>query len=77
MCTTNISISTYDIIIHTVYVAHEGGDMCHVDVIMVMWQHQRLSCVTHFWVFQVDLWTNEKVPRASPYIHVVDHTVTW
>jgi hypothetical protein len=51
--------------------------MCHVDVSMVMWQHQRLPCVTHFWIFQVDPWTNEKVPRGSPYNHVADRTVTW
>jgi hypothetical protein len=34
---------------------------------MVMWKHQRLPRVTHFWHFWVNLWTNEKVPRGSPY----------
>jgi hypothetical protein len=58
-------------------VAHAGGDMCHADINMVMWQHQRLPRVTHFWIFRVDLWTNEKVPRGSPYSHVADHMVMW
>jgi hypothetical protein len=45
-----------------------GGDTC---------QHQRLPRVTHFWIFRVDTWTNEKAPHGSPYNHVADYTVTW
>jgi hypothetical protein len=59
------------------YVAHVEGDMCHVDINMVTWQHQRLPRVTHFWYFRVNPWTNEKAPRGSPYNQVANRTVTW
>jgi hypothetical protein len=51
--------------------------MCHADINMVMWKHQRLPRVTHIWNFWVILWTSKNVPRGSPYNHVADHTVTW
>jgi hypothetical protein len=65
---------TVDVNIHTVYVEHTEGDICHDDVNMVMWQHQRLPRVTHFQHFQVGMWTNKEVPRGSLYNHVVVHT---
>jgi hypothetical protein len=66
-----------DVRIRTVYVAHAGGDTFHADVIMVMWKHQRLPRVTHFWIFQVDQCTNEKVQHGSPYSHMAVRTTTW
>jgi hypothetical protein len=44
---------------------NQESDTCHDDVNMMMWQHQRLPRVTHFWHFQVDMWTNEKVPHVK------------
>jgi len=43
--------------------------MCHDEISMMMWQHQRLPCVTHFWPFLITLWTNGKVPHGSSYSH--------
>jgi hypothetical protein len=72
-----VSIHTADVSIHTAYVAHVGGDMCHVDVSMVTWQHQRLPRVTHFLNFWVISWNSKNVPHGSPYSHVADRTVMW
>jgi hypothetical protein len=63
-----------DVIICTGYVAHAEGDMCHDDVNMMMWQHQRLPRVTHFWTFSVNhvdqwksaMWQSVQ-PRGRPY----------
>jgi hypothetical protein len=45
----------------------QEGDMWHVDIIMVMWQHQRLPHLTKFWRFQANPWTNRIMPRGSLY----------
>jgi hypothetical protein len=68
--TADVIISMDDVNINIVYMAHAGGDTCHFDVIMVAWQHSRLPRVTHFWIFRVDLWTNEKAPCGRPYNNV-------
>jgi hypothetical protein len=44
--------------------------MCHDDVNMVMWQHQRLPCVTHFWTFSVksmDQWEGAMWQSVQPH----------
>lgn len=51
--------------------------MCHVDVDMMTWQHERLPRVIHIWLFWVISWSSKNVPSGSPYIHVADRTVTW
>jgi hypothetical protein len=68
--TVKVSINKDDVNIHTMYVAHARGNMCHADVNMVVWQHQRFPCVTRFFIFWVNSWTNEKDP-------LVVHKTTW
>jgi hypothetical protein len=47
--TADVNISTDDVSICT-GMWHSQRSTCHDDV-MMMWQHQKLPCVTHFWHF--------------------------
>jgi hypothetical protein len=75
--TANVNTSTDDVSIRTTYLACAGGDMCHANVSMMTWQHERLPCVTHIWHFWSIPWTSKNFPRGNLYSLYSGVALTW